>query len=377
VSIILFISGFSSAQIKLQPWLTLYRVGEVLSNDGREVHIVTDIPNQHSIGRISVHSVNSLRGTNSTEILEVLARLAPTIVVASVTPVSLITSKWYVGLSACRSFAYISYPFYTFAETWRALPYLSRADKIAYGRHVLVPNVCWRSRLVNVFQGVVCQSARTGQRLAALTDRNIPTHIIPPGIDIEDWANTNGPTKRAETTTFLFIGAPSTIRGFSLLLVALEKVKDDKIRLRVLARGREPDEVADLERQINTHRLQNYVSVKGGWLGRDELKNEISAASAVVMPFALVPSELPVSVLESIYCGTPVIVSDIDGLPDAVGEAGIVVDQCSVVDLARAMDRIHRETGLVEKLKEACSKRKSSIRGWDDVARDWMKVMGI
>jgi len=374
--IVFCISGFTRSALSLQPWLTVYEVARKCLSKGHTVNIITENNIASENDGVSIWSVANLRGYNSEEVIDCLNKIEPQIAVVSVTPLSLITSKWYEKLGDYHSLAYISYPFYTLTETWRAFPYLTGADKIAYGRHVLIPKAWWRSRLRKIFHGVICQSARTGQRLAAVAGPDVPIHVIPPGIDTDGWADALPVPRDTEKTRFLFVGAPSRIRGFSLVLDALKKIEDGKIHLKVLARGLDADAVTSLERQINAHKLQDYVSVKGGWLDRTAMKHEITASSAVVMPFALVPSELPVSVFEAIYCGTPVIVSNIDGLPDAAGEAGIVVDQCSVESLAGAMDRVHRDQGLIDKLRKACVVRKSTIRSWDEATHDWMKAMG-
>ncbi len=372
--IVFCLSGFKKDALRLQPWLTIDQVAQRLLLKGHSAGVITDEPAGGGAENVSIYPVKSLRGYNSGEIIRLLEKINPDVVIVSVTPFSLISAKWYRTLGQYRSFAYISYPFYTMKETFKAFPYLSRTDKISYGRQTLIPDSWWRHKLNEDFRGTICQSERTKSRLITQTGARLPVVVIPPGVT-DNWSKTGSCSRDGKDTVFLYVGAPSTIRGFPLVLDALKRAEDGNIYLRVLARGLGPVSVKEIERHVNSLNLTKYVSVRGGWLEKGELQKEISDASTVLMPFALVPSELPVSVLESICCETPVIVSNIDGLPEAVGECGIVVDQCDVQGLVIAMERIHKETGLLDRLRQACRERKGSIKSWDEVSSEWIRTI--
>jgi glycosyltransferase involved in cell wall biosynthesis len=89
----------------------------------------------------------------------------------------------------------------------------------------------------------------------------------------------------------------------------------------------------------------------------------------------LVPSELPVSVIECIACGTPVIATDIDGLPDAVGAAGIIVRSGSATELAGAMRDLATDTLRVEQLREHCIESRKHMRDWIAVGLEWKRFL--
>ena len=79
--------------------------------------------------------------------------------------------------------------------------------------------------------------------------------------------------------------------------------------------------------------------------------------------------------MEVISCGIPVIVSDIDGLPDAVGNAGIVVKQADVNSLADAMMRIYLKKDSLEQFAANCLRRCENMHSWDAVAKQWLNVL--
>jgi glycosyltransferase involved in cell wall biosynthesis len=225
------------------------------------------------------------------------------------------------------------------------------------------------------FSGAICQSASTGGVINRLTANRLAVSIIPPGLDRDLWYPVPK-IRRAETgSTFLYVGGAYGIRGFYLVLESLKKTTDTEIRLRILARGADQEQLATIRSVVEKYGLTKRVDLIGGWLGAEQLRREMQSATAVLMPFVLVPSELPVSVMESISCGTPVVVSSIDGLPDAAGEAGIIVPQADATAVASAMRSLHSDRDLLDRLNDACLTRSLEMKSWEEVAGLWEKVL--
>ena len=87
------------------------------------------------------------------------------------------------------------------------------------------------------------------------------------------------------------------------------------------------------------------------------------------------PSELPVSVIECIATGTPVITTNIDGLPDAVGSAGIIVRSGCVAELAGAISSLATSRDDLEMLRQQCVQARKRMMCWPDVGLEWLKVL--
>jgi len=373
MKIVFCLPQFIPSNFKLQPWLTFHRLGQEFLLNSHEVHVITDIGISRENEGMSIHNVGSLRGKNSLRIRNLLHKIMPDAVIVSVSPLSLVTSEWYKILAQFRAYAFLSYPFYKAEEIVRALPYLSPQELWPYGRHLLVPKSFWHKRLLSCFKGVFCQSKRTGLRINHSFRNHIPVHFIPPGIDLDLWPiKDNSPDK--VKTVFLYTGWASRIRGFNLLIDVFSQVAEPQMKLVILARGADNREIKRIEKEV-CGRLQNHVVIKDGWLDIEAFRAEVHKATVMLQPFILVPSELPVTAMESISCGTPVVVSDIDGLPDAVGDAGLVVKQGNARDLTRAMKRIHRQRILVTELEKACISRRKSILSWKIVAHKWLDII--
>jgi glycosyltransferase involved in cell wall biosynthesis len=76
-------------------------------------------------------------------------------------------------------------------------------------------------------------------------------------------------------------------------------------------------------------------------------------------------------VLEAIYCGTPVIVSDLVGLSEVVGRAGIVVPHADVKKMASAIQTLHQHKEYQDKLNAQCYEQRNAIMSWDSVWKLW------
>jgi len=368
-------SNFTNENLRLQPWLTVHRIGLGLISSGHEVHILTDKKRETNIDGIQVHWVKNLRGTNSNQIQDLLQSIRPDSVVVSVTPLSLTTAAWYKILRSFRSYAFLSYSFYSYKEIFKAFSHLNNRERIEYGRHLLVPRLLWTRRLIKLFDGVICQSKHTREVIQTYTRDRIPVYAIPPGIDRELWFAEDGTTCEINKSFFLYVGKASAIRGFFIVLDAFSQLKDQGIRLKIIARGADNNEIKKIEKEVFRRNMQERVIIQGGWLEIYELRQEFQSAIAVILPFVLVPSELPVSVMEAISCGTPVIVSDIDGLSDAAGKAGFVVRQCDINEVAKAVEKIYTEKKLRKTLQNECVKQAEDILPWVSVAEQWGNLL--
>ena len=369
--------GYSPETERLQPWLTVHEVAKILIASGWTVHLITDVEMPPTLADMRHHYVKTMRPANAREVLAIIDEIQPDRVVVLATPLNLVLSSWYKSVH-CKLIAFLSYPFYTRAEFARALPHLTREELIMYGRHILVPRFLWARTLRKFYSSVIAQSHRTASRVAEAAGSGIPAYGLKAGLDLEFWTPSETAVHRQTSLTrFLYVGSAKSIRGFDVLLAAFRRLKGQAVELRILARGSTPDEVGRLRRLVDTRvgSLRAHVEIIGGWVDRERYRDELRAADAVVLPFVLVPSELPVSVIECIACGTPVIATDIDGLPDAVGSAGVIVRSGSVKALADAMRDLSATPARVDQLRTRCRDARNDMLDWSDVGRAWIQTL--
>jgi len=364
------------AKLPLQPWLSIRMVAERLAGSGHGIHVLTDAREPAGMDNLEVHRVDSLRGSNAARIGPVLDRLRPDALVMLPTPLNLVTSGWLDALPGCRRVGFASYPFYNRQELIRAAWHLPWRDVSQYLRHLPVPVRAWRSALCNRFEAIIAQSETTAARLAEVTGGKLPCHCIQPGIELQSWPLRQDHESAGDgRVRLLYLGAATAIRGFDVALESMTLIGDLPVQLRVLARGADGAALERIRATVAGRGLSGRVEVEGGWMDRDRLVREIRCADAVLQPFVLVPSELPVTAMEVIACGTPVIGTALDGLPSTIGPAGTVVAQGSARALAGAIGKFARSQSLRLEWYAGCRQQREAMLGWDAVSARWEAVL--
>jgi glycosyltransferase involved in cell wall biosynthesis len=97
-----------------------------------------------------------------------------------------------------------------------------------------------------------------------------------------------------------------------------------------------------------------------GLLPKNELWRFYAALDAVAVPSLTArrwKEQLGQTVLDGLAMGIPVVASASGGLPDAVGDAGILVPEADVGALADALRRLRDDPGVREHLAEAGRER--------------------
>ncbi|MEO6081346.1 MAG: glycosyltransferase family 4 protein [Steroidobacteraceae bacterium] len=137
------------------------------------------------------------------------------------------------------------------------------------------------------------------------------------------------------SNVFVCVGRLSEQKGQLLLLEALRRVLDRGIDCRLVLAG-DGELRALIEQRAKELKVTNHLTITG-WIGGDEVKQEILAARALVLPsFA---EGLPVVLMEAMALARPVITTSVAGIPELVkdGECGWLVPAGDVESLAQAM----------------------------------------
>lgn len=136
----------------------------------------------------------------------------------------------------------------------------------------------------------------------------------------------------------LYFGRLSKEKGIDTLL--------DCADIKLVVAGTGP-----LEDYVTSKENVEYVGFKTG----DELASLISKAKATVYP-SVWYENCPFSVMESIMYGTPVVASDIGGIPELIdnGKTGILVEPNNASQLEKAIKQICENDDRAADMSKAC-----------------------
>lgn len=160
-------------------------------------------------------------------------------------------------------------------------------------------------------------------------------------------------------------------KGVDLLLEAVRKMGETRSlnSLQVLVLGDGPLR-AELENSAATLGLKDTVRFLGH---RKDMPEVLKAADLFVLPS--LAEGLPLSILEAMAAGCPVVASNVGGIPDAIrhGENGFLVNPGDAGALARALEFIlsnpERRQAYASQARQNAITRFSSERMVEDVYR--------
>ena len=190
----------------------------------------------------------------------------------------------------------------------------------------------WLERLMRpLTTAVVCVSEATrGQGVAARACDDARTVVIHNAVEVDSF----GP--RAESTgppRILSIGRLAYPKDFVTLLAALARLDAD-YRLSLVGDG--PD-AAEVAAALEAQGLSDRVELLGA---RENVSELLARADLFVLSSR--SEGFPVSILEAMAAGLPVVATDVGGVAEAVldGETGILVPPADPEALAAALERL-------------------------------------
>jgi glycosyltransferase involved in cell wall biosynthesis len=170
--------------------------------------------------------------------------------------------------------------------------------------------------------------------------------VIPNGVDIARF-EMNGSTP--PETNLVCVARLSPEKRHDLLLDALRRLSELNLRPILTLAGDGPSRLA-VEARIREFGLSGQVRLLGMRKDIPEVLN-----SAEIFVLASDTEGLPITIIEAMAAGKPVVATRVGGVPDVVldGDTGILVPPNDVERLARALERVLRDDAMRREMGEA------------------------
>ena len=222
----------------------------------------------------------------------------------------------------------------------------SRVKRVPVAVHLHLPPPFrqpeWLNHLIRSADAVITPSADTAERwerVAGLSGARVS--VVPTGIDTNHFVPLADADRHEERRALgidpglpmiFYAGRVDPTKGITHLLEAVRRM-EQRASLVVCGAGADAGFVSRL------HRESRGMHVT--WLDRQlDVTSFLAAADLVVLP-SLVPETQGMLVIEAMSCGTPVVASEVGGLPETlVGFPDHLVPPGDATALAGAIDRL-------------------------------------
>ena len=389
-SVCLVTSGLTEANLRLQPWRYLHEVARQLAGQGHHVGVISDgdgaelLP--EAVDGVCVQripSVSAPRWGDNRLLRRSIEQLDPDVVLWHVGLTSFLHQRL-DGWSGAPVVGILTSPIYRRDELTRlGLGRIARGYRLS-AVHVLGTLMPKRSLRRSVNSGkldrLVVQTSATRQRLLEHGLRAEQVQVVAPGVD-PIWSAfdlaadaTRGQLGYgASDTVVLYFGSPAPLRGLHTLIRALEigRRADPTLKLLILSRRRADElrrEDAELERLLSDSALGAHVNVVSGFLDEAALVRHVAACDIVALPFEVIPSDAPLSLLEAQALGKPVVTTTVGCLAELVARGrSYLAAPADPYSLAQVLCRASQNRQATEPARPA--------RSWQEMGAEWSRII--
>jgi glycosyltransferase involved in cell wall biosynthesis len=169
----------------------------------------------------------------------------------------------------------------------------------------------------------------------------------------------------------LFVGTLEPRKDLTTLVDAFARLRARGARHRLVLAGA-PGHGSDAVRAAaRRHRVENEIDWLG-WVAPDLLRDLYRGADAFVFPSVCEGFGFPP--LEALACGTPVVASSAQCLPEILGDAAAYAAPRDPAELAAQIEQVLSDPALCDALRGRGLAR-ARERSWDAVARETLGVL--
>jgi glycosyltransferase involved in cell wall biosynthesis len=328
--------------------IATYYIAEHLAQHGHEVHVITSLDEGlpevsyekgfhiHRLPRIEIRFIGGLMFW--ADIVRELRKIKPDIVHAQ----SLIS-----GMPALLSNKLLKIPY------------------VIYGRgsDVYLPD--WFTKLtakgiLRNASAVIALTEHMKGAMQALCNRDVI--VVPNGINLNENAEREGgdPGKK-----ILFVGRLHPVKGTQYLLGAMKIIhqKLPEAKLVLVGDGEEREHLETLTDNLGIRECVEFA----GRVPHERVEGYMNQAEVFVL--SSLSEGFPVTILEAMACGLPVVATRVGGVPDIIedGTNGYLVDAMNQEQMAEALLKLLQDEQLRKEMSDNNRKETEKYR-WNTVA---------
>ena len=230
-------------------------------------------------------------------------------------------------------------------------------------------------RLLDRATTIISPSETYARRSRFLRKHLEKTRIVPIGIDLSKFESTESREESrsllglpGDVAIILFLGFLSRYKSPDILARAMCKVmsKYPDAILVFAGKGEMENQLASLSRELGIFKNVKFT----GYVDDRTKRLYYKSADVFCLPSTLATECYPATILEAMAIGTPVVATDIGGIPDLVEDrkTGLLVEPGDVDGLSSSILDIISDRSVGEDFARN-AKEKVGQLGWDRIAR--------
>ncbi len=239
-------------------------------------------------------------------------------------------------------------------------------------------DITWGKRILNDASILLAVSSMEAEQLSEMGIEKSRINILPNGMDVSAFENL--PRKglfrekyslKSDDRIVLFLGRIHKIKGISLLVQAFAELSAELGNINLVIAGPDDGDLPNITRLVKKMGIIDKVIFTGPLYGQEKLSAYIDADVFVLPSMYEIFS---VTILESLLCGTPVIIVDQCGIAgDIDGKGGISIPR-DKGSLKKAMYRMLTDHNLRKSLGARGKKLVQQRFNWTAIIDNLEKI---
>lgn len=375
--IIIYTIDFFEGREALMPWRLVLEVAQGIKAFGHEIMVLNGCHNNVDIRNTLWRGIPIIGLTAGWEALIKQVRITEADVV-------FLPITWRAGLKRfdtfrelkCIKIAYISSGVYSISGCFALMRYASARIAVPYFGECLVPKrilgwkmhrQCFKATItLTEFSRLVANKSGLPNPFCIYPGKDTFANLMPDA----DVLNKYGLSGRK---WFLYTGSSAAIRGAGLLVKAIDRAKKD-IKLVMLIRWDKGSTMDELNLQLDSMKHRERIVVITDRMNREQLISFFSSAWYGVLPFLVIPSEVPLTYFEMLCCGTPIISFPNGGTTDYLKPA-LAIAERSISGLTDTLETVWSDEQTRHMKHNAGLELMANHPIWSTVASYWERVL--